>query len=96
MRDISRKLMQLLGCVLLLCGATGAAASKYNMPVGVTPISQEIYTLHMTILWIVVAIGVIVFSVLIYSLIKHRKSQGAVAATFHSSLKVELAEIGFS
>jgi cytochrome c oxidase subunit II len=91
MRDISRKLMQLLGCVLLLCGATSAVASKYNMPVGVTPISQEIYTLHMTIFWIVVAIGLIVFSVLIYSLIKHRKSQGAVAATFHSSLKVELA-----
>jgi cytochrome c oxidase subunit 2 len=91
MRGISRKLMRLLGCVLLLGGATSAAASKYNMPVGVTPISKEIYTLHMTIFWIVVAIGVIVFSVLIYALIKHRKSQGAVAATFHSSLRVELA-----
>lgn len=89
MRGISRKLSVLSG-LLLLCGATTAGASKYNMPVGVTPISREIYFLHMTIFWICVAIGVIVFSVLIYSLIRHRKSQGAVAATFHSSLKVEL------
>jgi cytochrome c oxidase subunit 2 len=60
------------------------------MPVGVTPISREIYYLHMTIFWIVVVIGVIVFSVLIYALINHRKSQGAVPAKFHSSLSVEL------
>lgn len=90
MRGFSRKCVGLMSWVLLLCGASTAAASKYNMPVGVTPISREIYTLHMTIFWIVVAIGVIVFSVLIYALINHRKSQGAVAAKFHSSLGVEL------
>ncbi len=90
MRGISRKLGA-LSSLLLLCGTTAVSASKYNMPVGVTPISREIYMLHMTIFWIVVAIGVVVFSVLIYSLINHRKSQGAVAATFHSSLSVELA-----
>ncbi len=88
MRAITRMCCGLIGWVLLLGSASTAMASKYNMPVGVTPVSQEIYTLHMTIFWIVVAIGVVVFSVLIYSLIKHRKSQGAVAANFHSSLKV--------
>lgn len=91
MRGISRKCVGFISGLLFLCAASSAVASKYNMPVGVTPISQEIYTLHMTILWIVVAIGVVVFSVLIYSLINHRKSQGAVPAKFHSSLKVELA-----
>jgi cytochrome c oxidase subunit 2 len=91
MRAIMRKWGGWPSWLLLLSGVSPAMASKYNMPVGVTPISQEIYTLHMTIFWIVVAIGVVVFSVLIYSLINHRKSQGAVAAKFHSSLSVELA-----
>ncbi len=90
MRGFSRKCLGLMGWILLLATASTAVASKYNMPVGVTPISREIYTLHMTILLIVCVIGVIVFGVLIYALIKHRKSQGAVAAKFHSSLGVEL------
>ncbi len=90
MRAILRKCCSWMSWMLLLCGVSSVFASKYNMPVGVTPISKEIYTLHMTIFWIVVAIGILVFSVLIYALINHRKSQGHVAAKFHSSLKVEL------
>lgn len=90
MHTIIRKCCRWMSWMLLLCGVSSAFASKYNMPVGVTPISKEIYTLHMTIFWIVVAIGILVFGVLIYALINHRKSQGHVAAKFHSSLKVEL------
>ncbi len=90
MHTIIRKCCRWMSWMLLLCGVGSAFASKYNMPVGVTPISREIYTLHMTIFWIVVAIGILVFGVLIYALINHRKSQGHVAAKFHSSLKVEL------
>lgn len=59
------------------------AERVYNMPKGVTPISQSIYDLHMLIFWICVAIGVVVFSVMFYALFKHRKSKGAVAAKFH-------------
>lgn len=73
-----------------LAPASFAAASHYNMPVGVTPISHDIYDLHMTIFWICVAIAVVVFGVMIYSLVKHRKSRGHKAASFHSSTKVEL------
>jgi cytochrome c oxidase subunit 2 len=62
----------------------------WNMPKGVTPLSQDIHWLHMVIFWICVAIGVLVFGVLIYSLIRHRKSKGAVSANFHANLKVEL------
>jgi cytochrome c oxidase subunit 2 len=62
----------------------------FNMPVGVTPISRDIYYLHMTIFWVCVVIGILVFGVLIYSLIKHRKSTGRVASQFHSSTKVEI------
>lgn len=86
--------------LLLLLGSAGfpwasalaetAARSDVNMPVGVTQVSREIYDVHMLMFWICVAIGVAVFGVLIYSLIKFRKSKGAVAATFHESTKVEI------
>lgn len=61
-----------------------------NMPVGVTPISQDIYGLHMTIFWICVVIGVAVFGVMFYSIFMHRKSRGVKPATFHGSLRVEI------
>jgi cytochrome c oxidase subunit 2 len=66
------------------------AEYKYNMPVGVTPISQDIYHLHMTIFWICVVIGVAVFSVMFYSLIMHRKSRGVKPATFHGNIRIEI------
>jgi cytochrome c oxidase subunit 2 len=64
--------------------------SKFNMPVGVTPISQDVYDLHMAVFWICVAIGVVVFSVMIYSLIMHRKSRGVKAAEFHEHPGLEI------
>jgi len=67
-----------------------ADTSDINMPVGVTPLSQEVYGLHMLIFWICCAIGVAVFSVMFYSMYKHRKSKGAVAADFHESTTVEI------
>jgi cytochrome c oxidase subunit II len=53
-----------------------------NMPVGVTEISHKIHQLHMTIFWICVVIGAIVFSVMFYAIIFHRKSIGHQAAQF--------------
>ncbi len=60
------------------------------MPQGVTDISKEVYSLHMRIFYIVCAIGVAVFSVMIYSMYAHRKSKGAKAASFHESTTVEI------
>jgi len=72
--------------------ASGVAlADELNMRVGVTDISRQVYDLHMTIFYICVAIGVVVFGVLFWSVFQHRKSKGAVAATFHDSTKLELA-----
>jgi len=42
------------------------------MPVGVTPISKEVYGLHMLIFYICCVIGVAVFGVMFYSMFKHR------------------------
>jgi cytochrome c oxidase subunit 2 len=62
-----------------------------NMTEGVTILSRKIYSLHMLILWICVGIAVVVFGVMIYSLVKFRKSQGAVAdKTLVHSTKVEI------
>lgn len=76
-------------CAAML-SATQALASEYNMPVGVTPISRDIYDLHMTIFWICVAIAVGVFSVMFYALLKHRKSVGHSAKQFHEHTLVEI------
>ncbi len=62
-----------------------------NMTTGVTPTSQQVYDLHMIIFWICVAIGVVVFGAMIFSIFKHRKSKGAVAAQFHESTTAEIA-----
>jgi cytochrome c oxidase subunit 2 len=62
-----------------------------NMPVGVTELSKQIYSLHMTIFWWCVAIGVAVFGVMIYSLVAFRKSNGAVPdRTIVHSTRVEI------
>lgn len=66
-------------------------ASDYNMPVGVTEVSKEIFDLHMLIMWICVWIGVVVFGIMFWSLWKYRKSSGAIAAKFDDHFWVEIA-----
>ena len=84
-----------LGPVLMLMSAVAMAAggevSSVNMAPGVTEVGKQIYDLHMIILIICTVIGAGVFGVMFYSIIYHRKSKGAKAATFHESTKVEIA-----
>lgn len=77
--------------LLISFNSAFAGVWGWNMPRGVTPISHEIYHLHMVIFYICVVIGVVVFSVMFYSMFKHRKSKGAVPANFHDHLGVEIA-----
>jgi cytochrome c oxidase subunit 2 len=87
---VKRWLTALAG-IALLANAGGAAAEwAMNLRRGVTPISQQAYDLHMLIMWICVAIGVVVFGAMFISIIKHRKSKGAKPATFHESTTVEI------
>ena len=60
-----------------------------NMTEGVTDISQEVFGLHMLILWICVVIGVLVFGAMFWSILMHRKSKGVTPATFHESTSLE-------
>lgn len=66
------------------------ADSSINLPYGVTPVSHEVYHLHMIAFYVCCAIGVIVFAAMIYSLIKFRKSKGAVSHPIHTHLGVEI------
>lgn len=63
---------------------------KYNMPEGVTPVSQDIYGLHMEMFWWCVGIGIVVFGVMFFSMIFHRKSRGVKPAHFHESTTLEI------
>ena len=74
----------------LLPGQAALAAWELNMPVGVTELSEQIHRLHMLIFWICVIIAVAVFGMMIYSIVKFRHSQGAVAAKFDHSTKAEI------
>ena len=77
---------------LALTGGAGTAWADYqlNMTQGVTNISHEVYDMHMLVLWIVTIVGIGVFGVIIYSMINHRKSKGAVAAHFHENTTIEV------
>lgn len=66
------------------------AESKLNLTQGVTAVSRDVYDLHMMVLYICTAIGVLVFGAMFWSIIFHRKSKGAKPADFHESTKVEI------
>ncbi|QFI36593.1 cytochrome c oxidase subunit II [Moritella marina ATCC 15381] len=86
------KLTIILIAFVLGMGSTPlfAQQSTLNMTEGVTGISNTVYNLHMTILFICIAIAIIVFGIMFWSLYRHRKSKGAVAAKFHESTTVEI------
>ena len=84
---IRKSFWSLLG---LIMASTASADWELNMPEGVTDLSQETYDLHMMVFWWCVAIGVVVFGVMIISLFKHRKSQGAKPASFSHSTFAEV------
>ena len=61
------------------------------MTPGVTEMSRNIYGLHMLIFWVCVVIAVAVFGVMVYSLVKFRKTKGAIPdVTMVHNTKVEL------
>ena len=68
---------------LALGGATPAARADWalNMTPGISAISRQVYSIHMVMFWWCVAIGVFVFAWMIYSLVRFRKSTGAVPDT---------------
>lgn len=63
---------------------------RLNLTQGVTDISANVYSLHMIIFYICCVIAVLVFGVMFWSMLHHRKSKGVTPANFHESTKVEI------
>ncbi len=86
------KAKQLFAGLILTALGLGTAQADYtlNLMKGVTKVSNDIYDLHMLILWICVAIGIGVFGTMFYSIYHHRKSKGHVAEQFHEHTTVEI------
>ncbi len=74
----------------LLSIAANANELHFNMTRGVTPVSHAQYDLHMTVFFVVVGIGVLVFGTLIFSIFRYRKSRGVKPATFHENVQIEV------
>ncbi len=79
-----------LALLSLFSAPSAAESSRLNLTKGVTEISGKVYDLHMLIFYICCAIAVVVFGVMFYSILRHRRSRGAKAANFHESTKVEI------
>ena len=80
-------------CLMTLAASASAninSSNGYNLPIGVTSLSRDIYDLHMIIFWICIAIALLVFGIMTYSIVNHRKSKGVKASQFHESTTVEL------
>lgn len=88
MQKLRRFIYSLLSMAIM---GDANAAYTLNLTRGVTPISHDIYQLHMIIFYICCGIGLLVFSVLMYALIFHRKSRGAKPADFHEHPGLEVA-----
>lgn len=69
----------------------GPAVRQLNLQTPVTQIAEQIYSIHNLMLVICLVIFVAVFGVMFYSILKHRKSLGHQAASFHESTAVEIA-----
>ena len=94
-RGFIRGLALQAAAVIAACGAGASAMANtsngYNLPFGVTPLSHDIYALHMEAFWICVGIAIVVFGAMIYSLVKFRHSKGAIPdTTMLHSTKVEI------
>ncbi len=91
-----------LAAAASLLGVAGAAhAAVESLPGGpqtwgiyfqdpMSPIAKEQVWLMDMILWVCVGIGIIVFGAMFYSVVKHRKSKGAVPAHFHENTTIEI------
>ncbi|MDH4610632.1 cytochrome c oxidase subunit II [Pseudomonas sp. BN102] len=79
-----------MGLLLWSILSQAEAAWTVNMAPGATEVSRTVFDLHMTIFWICVVIGVLVFGAMFWSMIIHRRSTGQKPAHFHESTTVEI------
>jgi cytochrome c oxidase subunit 2 len=69
----------------------GPAVNQINLDSPASIIAEQQHWLHSFMLLVCLAIFVVVFGVMFYSILKHRKSLGHKAENFHESTTVEIA-----
>jgi cytochrome c oxidase subunit 2 len=69
----------------------GPGVNQLNLTRGVTRIAADQWWIHNLLLLVCLAIFVVVFGVMFYSVWAHRKSRGHKPADFHESTAVEIA-----
>ncbi len=69
----------------------GPGVNQLDLPIGASKMSADLHQLHWIMMIICAVIFVMVFGVMFYSIIKHRKSKGHKPANFHESIAVEIA-----
>ncbi|MBB3224626.1 cytochrome c oxidase subunit II [Pseudoduganella umbonata] len=72
-------------------GTGGPLPNQLDLQPAATQIASEIHTLHNWMMIVCLVIFIAVFGVMFYSILKHRKSVGHKAASFHESTAVEIA-----
>ncbi len=87
---MNKKAIYFLGTILSMITGTAQAAYALNLRAPATEIARQIYNLHMLIMYVCIAIFVLVFSIMFYSLYKHRKSVGHQAVQFHEHHMLEV------
>ncbi len=77
-------------CATMAASGIAAAELQWNLQRPNTALAQDIYDLHVLIMWIITVIFVGVFGFMFYAIVRHRKSVGHKAAHFHESTTVEI------
>ena len=90
MKATGRALAAGMAALPALLPRSARAELEWNLQTPVTPLAGQMFDLHSYIFWICVAIFILVFGVMFYSIIKHRKSVGHQAAQFHENTTVEI------
>ncbi len=63
-------------CGLLFASGNVSAEYKLNLPLPVSPLTRDIFDLHMLTTWIATIIMVIIIAVVLFTILKFRKSRG--------------------
>ncbi len=72
----------LAGLSALLATSPALADFSWNFPTPVTPIARDTLNIHNEFMVIITVLFVVVFAIMVYSMVRHRKSVGAEPARF--------------
>jgi len=82
LRRLSPPALALAGTGALLAAGPALADFTWNFPKPVTPIARDTLNIHNEFMVIITVLFVVVFAIMIYSMVRHRKSTGAEPARF--------------